>query len=74
MPHLESLRAQFGGLPATLVADAGYGSEGNYEWLRAEGVEAFVRWARAYADQTEADHALLVEAVRAGRLPSEPGV
>ena len=37
-------------------------------------VEAFVRWARAYADQTEADHADLVAAVRAGRLPYEPGV
>ena len=37
-------------------------------------VEAFARWARAYADQTEDDHARLVEAVRAGRLPHEPGV
>ena len=45
-----------------------------YLGKKDEGVEAFVRWARAYADQTEADHALLVEAVRAGRLPSEPGV
>ncbi|MGI5951784.1 MAG: DUF2252 family protein, partial [Brooklawnia sp.] len=32
-------------------------------------VEAFVRFARAYADQTEADHAALCAAVRAGRLP-----
>ena len=31
--------------------------------------QALARFARAYADQTEADHALLVEAVRAGRLP-----
>jgi hypothetical protein len=30
---------------------------------------ALARFARAYADQTEADHALLVKAVRAGRLP-----
>ncbi|HHU40087.1 MAG TPA: DUF2252 domain-containing protein [Propionibacterium sp.] len=37
-------------------------------------VEAFVRWARAYADQTEADHAQLVAAVEAGKLPYEPGV
>ena len=27
------------------------------------------RFARAYADQTEADHARLVAAVTAGRLP-----
>ena len=31
--------------------------------------QAFARFARAYADQTEADHARLVGAVRAGRLP-----
>jgi uncharacterized protein (DUF2252 family) len=30
---------------------------------------ALARFARAYADQTEADHALLVKAARAGRLP-----
>ena len=33
-----------------------------------------MHWARAYADQTEADHAVLVAAVKAGRLPYEPGV
>ena len=51
VPHLESLRAQFGGLPHTLVADAGYGSEGNYEWLRAEGVEAFVKYGNYHREQ-----------------------
>jgi uncharacterized protein (DUF2252 family) len=35
--------------------------------------EAFGRFARAYADQTEADHALLVTAVRSGRLPASEG-
>ena len=30
---------------------------------------ALARFAEAYADQTEADHALLVQAVKAGRLP-----
>lgn len=37
-------------------------------------VEAFIAWARAYADQTEADHAVLVKAVKAGKLPHEPGL
>ncbi|WP_052425770.1 DUF2252 domain-containing protein [Cellulomonas carbonis] len=32
--------------------------------------KAMVRFARAYADQTEADHAELVDAVRHGRLPA----
>lgn len=32
--------------------------------------EAFCKFARAYADQTEADHLALVQAIRAGRLPA----
>ena len=35
--------------------------------------DAFVNFARLYADQTEADHAALVDAARSGRLPIEPG-
>ena len=34
--------------------------------------EALCRFARAYADQTEADHAALVAAVRRGDLPADP--
>ena len=34
--------------------------------------EALSQFARAYADQTERDHAALVEAVRTGRLQSDP--
>jgi hypothetical protein len=29
-------------------------------------------WARAYADQTEADHAQLVAAIASGAVPSTP--
>jgi uncharacterized protein (DUF2252 family) len=35
---------------------------------------AFASFARAYADQTEADHQALLQAVKAGRLPVEHGV
>ena len=35
--------------------------------------QAMCRFAAAYADQTEADHAAFVAAVRAGRLPIEEG-
>jgi uncharacterized protein (DUF2252 family) len=35
---------------------------------------AFVRFARHYADQTEADHEALVQAVKSGRLPAEHGI
>ena len=42
---------------------------------RSERVDdALCVFARRYADQTEADHALLVEAVDRGRLPVERGV
>mgnify|MGYP000617916289 FL=1 len=36
--------------------------------------DALCEFARRYADQTEADHALLVAAVESGRLPAESGV
>ena len=35
---------------------------------------AFARFARAYADQTEADHRALQQAVKSGRLPAENGI
>jgi uncharacterized protein (DUF2252 family) len=35
---------------------------------------AFVRFARAYTDQTEVDHKALVQAVKAGRLAAEHGI
>jgi uncharacterized protein (DUF2252 family) len=35
---------------------------------------AFARFARSYADQTEADHQALQKAVKSGRLPAEHGV
>jgi len=35
---------------------------------------ALARFARRYADQTEADHAALVKAAKQGVLPIEPGL
>jgi len=36
--------------------------------------EAFATWAEAYGDQTEADHAALVKAVKSGRVKAITGV
>jgi hypothetical protein len=36
--------------------------------------QAFARFARAYSDQTEADHQALSRAVKAGWLPAEHGI
>ncbi|HMQ38695.1 MAG TPA: DUF2252 family protein, partial [Micropruina sp.] len=38
-----------------------------------KAAKAFSRFARLYADQTEADHAALVKAAREGRIPIADG-
>jgi hypothetical protein len=35
---------------------------------------AVARFARAYADQTEANHQALQQAIKSGRLPAEHGI
>jgi uncharacterized protein (DUF2252 family) len=39
-----------------------------------KAVIALCRFARRYSDQTERDHAALIDAIRRGVLPAEPGV
>lgn len=43
IPHLKELKEQLGRLPNNVVADAGYGSEENYEYLEEQGVTAYVK-------------------------------
>jgi transposase len=49
--HMESLKKSLGKMPDTLVADAGYGSEENYEYLEDNGVEAFVKYQYFHKEQ-----------------------
>lgn len=42
--HIEDLEQQTGTPPETLTADAGYGSEQNYEVLEATNIQAFVKY------------------------------
>jgi len=51
--HMESLEQSLGGTPETLVADAGYGSEQNYEYLENKGIEAFVKYNNFHKEQTK---------------------
>jgi transposase len=44
IPHLESFNEQYNQLPAVAVADAGYGSEQNYEYLQDHQIQAFVKY------------------------------
>jgi len=51
--HLESLKENLGKMPDTLVADAGYGSEENYEYLENNDVEAFVKYQYFHKEQSK---------------------
>ena len=41
--HLEQHKEQFTSLPDCSTADAGYGSEENYQWLQDNGITAYVK-------------------------------
>jgi transposase len=43
IPHLQQYRKLYRQLPQVQVADAGYGSEENYQYLHAQGIEAYIK-------------------------------
>ena len=51
--HMESLKKTLGQMPEALVADAGYGSEENYEYLEDNHVEAYVKFNYFHKEQTK---------------------
>ena len=51
--HLESLKKTLGKMPDVLVADAGYGSEENYEYLENNDIEAFVKYGYFHKEQSK---------------------
>lgn len=44
IPHLKRVKEKLGKLPENIVADAGYGSEENYEYLSEEELNAYVKY------------------------------
>ena len=52
-PHLEGVKERMGRLPDTVTADAGYGSEENYEYLEAEGVEHYVKYNTCHKEKSK---------------------
>lgn len=42
--HIDDFEQQLGAVPDTLTADAGYGSEQNYEVMEQKGIEAYVKY------------------------------
>ena len=49
--HLEQLREWLGEYPEMLIADAGYGSEENYDYLKKRNVTAFVKYNTFHYEQ-----------------------
>lgn len=49
--HLDEHKELYGHSPATSVADAGYGSEENYEYLQANGIEGYVKYPGFHKEQ-----------------------
>lgn len=50
--HLGSYNEKYGHYPDVAVADAGYGSAGNYEFLENNGVEAYVKYNYFHKEQS----------------------
>jgi len=44
IPHLEHLKSKLGKLPENIIADAGYGSEENYEYLEEQQLGSYVKY------------------------------
>ena len=44
IPHFEEFETLYGMLPDTVTADAGYGSEQNYQYLHNKGIEGYVKY------------------------------
>jgi len=51
IPHLEEHKALYGKAPEIVVADAGYGSEENYEYLEGNETSAYVKYNYFHQEQ-----------------------
>lgn len=53
--HLEQHGQSYGSLPQTVTADAGYGSEENYQYLEDASIEAYVKYSYFDKEQSTLD-------------------
>jgi len=51
--HLQQLKEQHGRLPGSVTADAGYGSEENYEFLESEQIEHYVKYNTYHKEKSK---------------------
>lgn len=54
IPHLEKVKSQLGKLPGTVIADAGYGGEENYDYLEQNEIEAIVKYSTYHRENSKA--------------------
>ena len=53
IPHFEEFKQLYKSLPQSITADAGYGSQENYQYLEQEQVEAYVKYPYFHKEQKE---------------------
>lgn len=53
IPFMLGFGERFASLPEKLVADSGYGSEENYEFMESNGIEPFVKYNYFHQEQTK---------------------
>jgi hypothetical protein len=53
IPHLERVKNLLGRLPDNVIADGGYGSEENYDYLEKADVEPYVKYPTFHQEQTK---------------------
>ena len=51
VPHLEQVKERLGRLPKNVIADGGYGSEENYEYLEAKKLGNYVKYNTFHQEQ-----------------------
>jgi len=51
--HLQGFQAQYQQMPESITADAGYGSEENYEFLEKHNIDAYVKFNLFHHEQTK---------------------
>ena len=49
--HIDQYKKLYGSAPQVLVADSGYGSEQNYEYMESEQIEAYVKYSYFHKEQ-----------------------
>jgi transposase len=52
IPHLERVKGWLGRFPENVIADGGYGSEENYDYLENSGVGTYVKFNTFHREQT----------------------